>query len=154
MLHVAVHRSVHAHARLVKIDAEAARRYPGVVHVVVPADVAALGRFPLLVPHASLLAPVCSEILPQEIVSYVGQPMALVVAESAAQAEDALAAVRVEYDALLAVTSLDDALEPGGPRVHHEGKVAARFPQRGRDPAGALAPAAVVRCERVSLPPG
>src|SRR5467141_2498317 len=151
MLHVAVHRSVHAHARLVKIDAEAARRCPGVVHVLVPADVAALGRLPLLVPHASLLAPVCSEILPQEIVSYVGQPMALVVAESAAQAEDALTAFRVEYDALLAVTSLDDALKPDGPRVHREGNVAARFTQRVGDPAGALARADVVVRERFTL---
>jgi CO/xanthine dehydrogenase Mo-binding subunit len=81
----------------VTIEAEAARRCPGVVQVLVPADVTALGRLPLLVPHASLLAPVCAEILPQEIVSYVGQPLAVVVAESAAQAEDALAAVRVEY---------------------------------------------------------
>jgi carbon-monoxide dehydrogenase large subunit len=151
MLHVAVHRSVHAHARLVKIDVEAARRCPGVVHVLVPTDVAALGRLPLLVPHASLLAPVCSEILPQEIVSYVGQPVAVVVAESAAQAEDALAAVRVEYDALPAVASLDDALKPDGPRVHREGNVAARFTQRVGDPAGALARADVVVRERFTL---
>lgn len=151
MLHVAVHRSVHAHARLVKIDAEAARRCPGVVHVLVPADVAALGRLPLLVPHASLLAPVCSEILPQEIVSYVGQPVALVVAESAAEAEDALAAFRVEYDALPAVASLDDALKPDGPRVHREGNVAARFTQRVGDPAGALARADVMVRERFTL---
>jgi carbon-monoxide dehydrogenase large subunit len=151
MLHVAVHRSVHAHARLVKIDAEAARRCPGVVHVLVPADVAALGRLPLLVPHTSLLAPVCAEILPQEIVSYVGQPVALVVAESAAQAEDALAAFRVEYDALPAVTSLDDALKPDGPRVHREGNVAARFTQRVGDPAGALARADVMVRERFTL---
>jgi carbon-monoxide dehydrogenase large subunit len=151
MLHVAVHRSVHAHARLVKIDAEAARRCPGVVHVLVPADVVALGRFPLLVPHASLLAPVCSEILPQEIVSYVGQPVALVVAESAAQAEDALAALRVEYDALPAVASLDEALKPDGPRVHREGNVAARFTQRVGDPGGALARADVIVRERFTL---
>ena len=151
MLHVAVHRSLHAHARVVKIDAEAARRCPGVAHVLVPADVAALGRLPLLVPHPSLLAPVCSEILPQEIVSYVGQPVALVVAESAAQAEDALAALRVEYDALPAVASLADALEPGGPRVHREGNVAARFTQRVGDPAGALARADVIVRERFTL---
>jgi len=151
MLHVAVHRSLHAHARVVKIDAEAARRCPGVAHVLVPADVAALGRLPLLVPHPSLLAPVCSEILPQEIVSYVGQPVALVVAESAAQAEDALAALRVEYDALPAVASLAAALEPGGPRVHREGNVAARFTQRVGDPAGALARADVIVRERFTL---
>jgi carbon-monoxide dehydrogenase large subunit len=151
MLHVAVHRSLHAHARLVKIDAEAARRCPGVVHVLVPADVAALGRLPLLVPHPSLLAPVCAEILPQEIVSYVGQPVALVVAETVAQAEDALAAFRVEYDALPAVASLDDALKPDGPRVHREGNVAARFTQRVGDPAGALARAEVMVRERFTL---
>jgi carbon-monoxide dehydrogenase large subunit len=151
MLHVAVHRSVHAHARLVKIDAEAARRCPGVVHVLVPADVASLGRLPLLVPHASLLAPACSEILPQEIVSYVGQPVALAVAESAAQAEDALGALRVEYDALPVVASLDDALKPDGPRVHREGNVAARFTQHVGDPAGALARADVIVRERFRL---
>jgi carbon-monoxide dehydrogenase large subunit len=151
MLHVAVHRSAHAHARLVTIDAEAARRCPGVVHVLVPADAAALGRLPLLVPHASLLAPVCAEILPQDIVSYVGQPVALVVAESAAQAEDALGAFRVEYEALPAVASLDDALRPDGPRVHRGGNVAARFTQRVGDPAGALARADVTVRERFTL---
>jgi CO/xanthine dehydrogenase Mo-binding subunit len=121
------------------------------VHVLVPADVATLGRLPLLVPHASLLAPVCAEILPQDIVSYVGQPVALVVAESAAQAEDALGAFRVEYEALPAVASLDDALRPDGPRVHRGGNVAARFTQRVGDPAGALARADVTVRERFTL---
>src|SRR2546425_2574200 len=135
MLHVAVHRSPHAHARIVRIEAAAARRRPGVVHVLMPADVAALGRLPLLVPHSSLIAPACPEILPQEIVSYAGQPVALVVAESAAQAADALDALRVEYEPLAAVASLDDALRSDGPRVHPAGNVAARFTQRVGAPA-------------------
>src|SRR5882724_3103299 len=118
LLHVAVHRSPHAHARIVRVDSSEARRRPGVVHVLVPADVAALGRLPLLVPHASLVAPACPEILPQEIVSYAGQAVALVVAESAAEAEDALGALRIEYEPLPAVASLDDALRADGPRVH------------------------------------
>src|SRR6266849_9531883 len=151
MLHVAVHRSVHAHARLVKIDAEGARRCPGVVHVLVPADVAALGRLPLLVPHASLVAPACPEILPQDVVSYAGQAVALVVAESAAQAEDALDALRVEYEPLPAVASLDDALRSDGARVHPGGNVASRFTQRVGDPAGELARAPVVLRERFHL---
>src|SRR5437867_9545999 len=121
LLHVAARRSPHAHARIVRIDAEAARRRPGVVRVLVPADVAALGRLPLLVPHASLVAPACPEMLPQEIVSYAGQPVALVVATSAAEAEDALDALHVEYAPLPAVASLDDALRPDGPRVHPGG---------------------------------
>src|SRR6267142_1755026 len=112
LLHVAVHRSPHAHARIVRVDAALARRRPGVVHVLVPSDVAALGRLPLLVPHPSLIAPACPEILPQEIVSYAGQPVALVVAESASEAEDALAALRVEYEPRPPVASLQDALAP------------------------------------------
>src|SRR5213592_325223 len=134
MLHVAVHRSPHAHARLVTIDAGEARRRAGVVHVLVPSDAAALGRLPLLVPHSSLTAPVCSEILPQEMVSYVGQPVSLVVAESAVEADDALEALRVD-----------------GPRVHAAGNVAARFAQRVGDPAGAFARADVVLRERFHL---
>ncbi|PYN71168.1 MAG: xanthine dehydrogenase, partial [Candidatus Rokuibacteriota bacterium] len=150
MLHVAVYRSPHAHARLVKIDPDAARKRPGVVHVVVPADVAALGRLPLLVPHKSLVAPACPEILPQEIVSYAGQAVALVVATSAAQAEDALDALKVEYEPLPAV-AMADALRPDAPRVHPGGNVAARFTQRVGDPTSALARADFVLRERFTL---
>ncbi len=151
MLHVAVHRSPHAHARIVAIDAGPARRRPGVAHVLVPAEVKALGRLPLLVPHPSLVAPACPEILPQQVVSYVGQPVALVVAESASQAEDALAALRVDYERLPPVASLQDALAPNGPRAHPGGNVAARFTQRVGDAAGTLARAEVVLRERFHL---
>src|SRR5882762_5947336 len=114
LLHVAVHRSPHAHARIVRVDPTEARRRPGIVHVLVPSDVAALGRLPLLVPHSSLIAPACPEILPQEIVSYAGQPVALVIAESAVAAADALDALVAEYEPLPAVAAADDALRPDG----------------------------------------
>ncbi|HEY7366031.1 MAG TPA: xanthine dehydrogenase family protein molybdopterin-binding subunit [Methylomirabilota bacterium] len=151
MLHVAVHRSPHAHARLVKVDAEAARRRPGVVRVLLPADAVALGRLPLLVPHASLSAPACAEILPQERVCYAGQPVAIVVAESAAAANDALEALRIEYEPLPAVATLADALRSDGPRVHPGGNVAAHYAQRVGDPAGALARADIVLRQRFHL---
>ena len=151
LLHVAVHRSPHAHAHLLAVEAGAAARLPGVVHVLMPADVAALGRLPLLVPHASLVEPACPEILPQQIVSYAGQAVALVVAESAAAAEDALEALRVDYEPLPPVASLDGALRPDGARVHPGGNVAARFTQRVGDPAAALAGAEVVVRERFRL---
>jgi len=151
MLHVAVRRSPHAHARIVSVDAEAARRRPGVVHVVVPTDVAFLGRLPLAVPHASLVAPVCPEILPQTVVSYAGQPVALIVADSAAAAEDALEGLRIEYEPLPVVASLGEALRSEGPRVHPAGNVAARFVQRVGDPGAALARADVVVRERFQL---
>jgi carbon-monoxide dehydrogenase large subunit len=151
VLHVAVHRSPHAHARIVKVDEGDARRQPGVVHVMVPADAAALGRLPLQVPHPSLLAPACPELLPQEIVSYTGQPVAIVVAESAAQADDALAALRVDYEPLPPVVTLEDALRDDGPRVHAGGNVAARFTQRVGDVNAAMARADVVLRERFHL---
>src|SRR5438477_983774 len=151
LLHVAVHRSPHAHARLVTVRADAARRWPGVVRVLVPADVAALGRLPVIVPHASLKAPACPEILPQQVVSYAGQAVALVVAESAATAADAAEVLRIDYEPLPAVASLDDALRAGGPRVHPDGNVAARFTQRVGDPAAAMAGADTVVRERFRL---
>ena len=151
LLHVAVHRSPHAHARIVRVDATETRRRPGVVHVMVPADVAELGRLPLLVPHASLIAPACPEMLPQEIVSYAGQAVALVVADSAARAEDALDTLRVEYEPLPAVASLDDAMRADGARVHPGGNVASRFTQRVGDPAGELARAPMVLRQRFHL---
>ena len=151
MLHVALARSPHAHARIARIDAEAARRSPGVVHVMVPDDVAAYDRLPLLVPHSSLLDPACPELLPREIVSYPGQGVACVVAETAAQAEDALEALRIDYEILPAVASMDGALDGDGPRVHAGGNVAARYTQRVGDVAGGLAGAHVVIRERFDL---
>ena len=148
LLHAAVVRSPHAHARIVSVDVDAARRARGVATVLVPADAAALGRLPLLVPHLSLVDPMCAEILPQEVVSYAGQPVAVVVAETAAQAEDAAEAVRVEYDPLPVVSSIESALATDGPRAHPGGNVAARFTQRVGDPAAALARADVVVRER------
>jgi CO/xanthine dehydrogenase Mo-binding subunit len=135
----------------VKVDTDAARRCGGIVHVLVPADVAALERLPLLVPHPSLVTPACAEILPQEVVSYPGQAVAVVVAETAAQAEDARGAVRVDYELLPAVTSMEEALRSAGPRVHPGGNVAARYTQRVGDAAGALTRADVVLRERFTL---
>src|SRR5262245_15600231 len=151
LLHIAVHRSPHAHARIVRVDPIPARRRPGVVHVMVPADAAALGRLPLLVPHASLTAPACPEMLPQEVVSYAGQAVALIVAESAAQAEGPVAGLRVQSEPLPAGALLDDALPSDGPRVHPGGNVASRFTQRVGDAARELAAAPVVLRERFHL---
>ena len=151
LLHVAIARSPHAHARIRAVDAGEARRRAGVVRVLVPADVAALERLPLLVPHASLVAPACPELLPQAIVSYPGQAVALVVAETAAQAEDAVDAVRIDYEPLPAVASVESALREDGPRVHAAGNVAARYTQRTGDVAAALARADLVLRERFTL---
>jgi carbon-monoxide dehydrogenase large subunit len=151
VLHVAVVRSPHAHARIVKVSADDARRQPGVAHVAVPADVAALGRLPLQVPHPSLVQPACPEILPHDVVSYAGQPVAVVLAETAAQANDALEALHVDYDPLPPVVTIDDALKPGAPKIHPHGNIASRFAQRVGDVNAALARADLVLRERFHL---
>jgi len=151
MLHVAVLRSPHAHARIVAIDATKVRQRAKDVHVLLPADAAALGRLPMVVPHPSLIDPARPEILPQQRVSYAGQPVAIVVAADAARAEDRLDAFRVEYEPLPAVATLDDALRAEGPRVHPGGNVASRFTQRVGDAAAALARADLVVRERFRL---
>ena len=148
MLHVAVHRSPHARARVVSVDGTGALARPGVVAITAPADVARFPRLPLLVPHPSLRSPACPELLPADEVSYVGQGVALVVAESRERAEDALESLWVEYEPLPAVVTLEQALADGGPRVHPTGNLAARFGQRLGDPSAALARADLVLRER------
>ena len=94
-----------AHARIVRIDAEAALAIPGVVAVLTAADlpIATEGRDRLHQPLAR------SEIL------WAGQPVALVVAETAAAATDAAALVEVETTPLEPVVDLERAMSPGSP---------------------------------------
>jgi aerobic carbon-monoxide dehydrogenase large subunit len=117
MLHMAVLRSAHAHARLVSVNVEAARRLPGVLAAVSFADLRAPKRLPMLVPHAQL-RPQMPFPLASDKVLYVGEPVAAVVAESSYLAEDALAAIEVEYEPLSAVVDPEAALESSAPLLH------------------------------------
>src|SRR5207237_7206774 len=83
MLHVAVLRSPHAHARLRRLDARPALARPGVVAALTFLDLAAAGvpRLPMLVPHPAL-NPRMPYPLADERVLYVGEPVAVVVAGS------------------------------------------------------------------------
>src|SRR5579884_1276393 len=102
-------RSHHAHARIVSIDADAARRAPGVVAVFTAADLdlppSPAGR------RAALARP----RLAAGVVRYVGEPLAVVVAESAAAAVDARELVDVDYEPLPAVVDPIAATEEGAP---------------------------------------
>ena len=101
-------RSPHAHARIVSIDAQAAKAMPGVITVLTGADLAAAGvkRIPLAPmfhrpdgsPGASPLRPALAE----DTVRFVGEGIAASIAETVDQAKDALEAIAVEYEELLA----------------------------------------------------
>jgi aerobic carbon-monoxide dehydrogenase large subunit len=104
-VHVTFVRSPVAHARIRSVDIDEARRAPGVVAVLTGADVSIPPIPPVVGPEA--MAQPC---LATDLVRYVGEPVAVVLAESAASGEDAAASVHVEYDALPAVVSVEEAL--------------------------------------------
>ena len=121
MVHVAFVRSPHAHARLVRVDLEAARRAPGVVAVLAGADTAALcAPYRGILKHYTGMKTGAIVPLAQERVRCVGEPVAIVAAGDRAAAEDAADLVRVEYDPLPAVLSPDAAVAPGAPLIHPE----------------------------------
>jgi CO/xanthine dehydrogenase Mo-binding subunit len=97
-------RSADAHGRITRIDAEAARRLPGVIDVVTAADLAKdLGEVPLIpmrMPRGDEPDGYLQPVLPSAEVRYVGEPIAAVLAEDPYLAEDAAEAVRVEVEAL------------------------------------------------------
>jgi 2-furoyl-CoA dehydrogenase large subunit len=136
-LHAHVVRSPHAHAEILRIDAEQALAHPGVWAVITGEDVGRLSD-PFL---AAVKTPVRQWSLAVERVRYVGEPVALVVAESRYVAEDAAELVEVEYEPLDAVIDPVEACKPTAPILHAEAgtnEVSVREFTYG-DPAGAKA---------------
>ncbi|RYI13095.1 MAG: hypothetical protein EON48_12835, partial [Acetobacteraceae bacterium] len=135
-LHGHVLRSPHAHARITGIDAAAARAMPGVRLVLTQAELAAEGIGPL--PCPAVVATVAPIIVPErhalaaDCVRHVGEAVAFVVAETAAQARDAAEAIEVGYDPLPAIVDSRAALAPGAPQIWPEapGNAVFRF-ERG-----------------------
>ncbi len=134
-------RSPHAFARIVKVDVEAAMTVPGVVGVLTGKDMEGIGsisRHPplggrggkaLITPHRPALA--------RERAMHIGEAVAMVVAESAAAAQDAAELVTVVYEALAPVVDARAALAPGAPQVWPEapGNLAIDWPGPAADPA-------------------
>ncbi|MBI2462261.1 MAG: xanthine dehydrogenase family protein [Candidatus Rokubacteria bacterium] len=143
MLHAAVLRSPHPHARLRATDASAARALPGVVAVITARDLGPVGRIPVrLGPRPSLEA--CLQPpLASDRVRYVGEPIAVVVAASRYLAEDALERITVGYEPLQAAVDARLAAEAGAPALHEAlgGNVVERLLTQSGDVAGALAAA-------------
>ena len=123
MTHAFVLRSPMAHAHIKRIDAAAARRMPGVLFVATGEDVRAdgLGDVPCTVPlvnrDGTSRHDTPRPVLALGKVRHVGQPVALVVAETLTAARDAAEAIDVEYDPLPAITEAKDAISPGAPQL-------------------------------------
>src|SRR5262245_53797674 len=121
MVHVAFMRSPHAHARIVGIDVEEARRAPGVRCVLVGADTARLCRpYRGILEHYRGMKTGAMLPLATDRVRYVGEPVAAVAAETRAEAEDAAERVVTRFDPLQAMLSPDSALAADAPLIHDE----------------------------------
>jgi carbon-monoxide dehydrogenase large subunit len=109
MLHAVILRSSVAHGRIRAIDAMAARRRPGVHAVITAADIGDVPTIPLRHEPLPAFRRFEQPIIAVDKVRYVGEPIAVVIADSAARAEDALEAVDVDIEPLAAVADRDAA---------------------------------------------
>jgi carbon-monoxide dehydrogenase large subunit len=136
-------RSQHAHARITSIDVSVARAVPGVVAVYTAADLP-FGQtdLPILIPHPNLTHGRTQRCLASDVVRYVGEAIAFVVAENRYIAEDAAELVEVEYEPLPVVITPEVAARAEH-LVHDDvpGNVAAEMLQKVGDVDKALAAA-------------
>jgi 2-furoyl-CoA dehydrogenase large subunit len=118
LLHCAMLRSPHAHARVVSIDASAAEGMRGVFAVLTGAEAAAVSQ-PIrpLIPTPVPLRDWCLAV---DRVRFAGEPVAAVAAVDRATAEDALEHIEVVYEPLPAVVDPEAAIRPGGPLLYPE----------------------------------
>jgi len=156
MLHACFVRSPHAHAKIRAIDTAAARAMPG-VHAVLTADdlppAMARSQIPMLVPNPLIKTPRTQTPLAGEEVCYVGQGIAVVIAETRYIAEDAAAAVAIDYDVLPAVSDCRAAARADAPPVHSDlaDNIAASMTMSYGDADAAFAQAAHVIEEQFDL---
>jgi carbon-monoxide dehydrogenase large subunit len=117
LLHAVIPRSPVAHGRIVAIDAAPARAMPGVHAVITAADIGAkVPHIPMRQEPMPELTRFEQPVIAQEKVRYVGEPVAVVIADSADVAQDAAAAVGLDIDELPAVVTRDAALS-GAPNL-------------------------------------
>ena len=112
MLHAAILRSPRAHARIRSIDTSKAVALPGVIKIFTYADLGDLAAVPVPIRMVQLpgLERYLQPLLAQKQVRYVGEPVALAIAESRYLAEDVLDAIEIDYEDLPAVVDVYDAL--------------------------------------------
>src|SRR5262245_55461568 len=149
MVHLGVVRSTEAHARIAKVATSEAFGTPGLISVWTAGDLPEIAR-PLVTAGAERRRPYTMPVLATDVARYVGEPIAIVLADTAAQLADALAVVRVDYDPLEPITSAEDGLATAA-RPHGGWPDNAAIVAKGAvgDPQAALAGADVVIREKI-----
>ncbi|PDT74268.1 xanthine dehydrogenase family protein molybdopterin-binding subunit [Bradyrhizobium sp. C9] len=119
MAHVVFLRSPYAHARIVAIDADAARRMSGVIAVVTGRELeAVITPWVGVLSHLKGLKSAPQHAIAVDRACWQGEAVAAIVATSRAAAEDAMEHVVVDYEELAAVTDMRTALDPATPVIH------------------------------------
>ncbi|UFS76691.1 xanthine dehydrogenase family protein molybdopterin-binding subunit [Tardiphaga sp. 37S4] len=150
MLHAAILRSPIAHARIVAIDASAALAMPGIHAVITARDISdTIPIIPLRLAPLPEFEPFRQPVIASDKVRYVGEPIAVVIADSRALAEDALERIGIEFEALSAVTERGASETPLFDFA--EDNVALRYDAGFGDADAAFAAADYVRTERFSV---
>jgi aerobic carbon-monoxide dehydrogenase large subunit len=159
MLHAAVLRSPYAHARIKSIDISAARNLPGVVAILTRTDIA--GVLPDIPTRAMTgeravdeLHPPEHPLLAKDKACYVGQAVALVVAQDPAIARDAVESIVIDYEPLSPILDPDAAVQSQAPVIHQAlgTNIAMRVRQRAGDVEAAFAQADQVIRQRYAVP--
>ena len=122
LVHAAILRSPHGHARINSIDTSAAAAAPGVIAVYTGADTeGVLNPMPCawVIPDSDVKA-VAYPPIAKDVVRYVGDAVAVVVAEDRYQAEDALELINVDYEPLPTVINPEAAMQEGAPQLHED----------------------------------
>ena len=156
MLHAAILRSPYAHANITSVDTSAAASQPGVVAVYTGEDTdGVLNGIPCawLIPGSDLKTPAHPAIA-KDKVRYVGDAVAVVVAETRYQAEDALEHIAVGYEPLGVVIGPKDAAQDGAPQIHDDvpNNIAFTWAVAGGDADAAFQDAAVTVSDTITLP--
>lgn len=136
MLQVKVLRSEMPHARILRIDTAKAEAVPGVHAVITAKDIPGDNAHGIVIKDEPVLA--------AEKVRKIGEPLAVVAAETEEIAEAALSLIQVETEELPAVFDTAEAMKPAAPQVHEKGNVMSLRKIRKGDVAQAFAEAAVV----------
>ena len=118
LLHIKMLRSQHSHARIVAVDKTAALEVPGVRAVLTSEDAPAR-LFSTARHEKTWMDPDDTRVL-DDVVRFIGQKVAAVVAETEAAAEEGCRRLEVDYEILPAVIDPAEAIEPGAPAIHHD----------------------------------
>nr|WP_314141733.1 molybdopterin cofactor-binding domain-containing protein [uncultured Rhodococcus sp.] len=131
LLHASVLGSPHAHARIVSVDTTAAEQVPG-VHLILTAKDSPATAFSTARHDRRVDDPDDTHVL-DTVVRFIGQRVAIVVAESVAAAEEGCRALVVEYDVLPAVFDPESSLAPDAPKIHGDKDATARIADPSRN---------------------